>query len=80
LTNPLTIIRDEINRPFRYPPAPEITPETLLDSWFTQMDRLTVQMALDEAFGFEISDAEAARWQSVADILGTVVGRERVDG
>lgn len=77
MTDPLAIIRTELAWPLRYPPVPEITPDTMLGDWFGPIDRICVQMALDEAFGFEISDAEAAAWQSVGDMIATV---ERLAG
>lgn len=83
MTDLLTILREELDWPLRYPPVPELTDDTILDQrWFCPVDRCCVQMKLDELLGREIPHDEAEAWQSVADIRRsferTVL--ERVDG
>jgi acyl carrier protein len=67
-------IRDEIDWPMRHPALPELTADTTLDQhWFGPVDRVCVQMRLDEVFGIEIPCADAEAWASVGDIVASVV-------
>lgn len=56
-------------------PAPEITAETLFaDLGCDCIDMLCVVCAIDEAFGVEVPDDDAAGWASVGDVIATVAG------
>lgn len=56
-------------------PLPEITPDSALDVDLhcDQIDRVCIACELDEAFGIWLPDAEMERWESVRDIIASVV-------
>lgn len=70
VTDILSLIREECNFPLRYPPVPELSADTLLDQrWFGPVDRVCVQMKLEDELGFEIASDDAEAWASVGDII-----------
>lgn len=73
----IEIIRAECDWILRYPRLPELTVETSLD-WMGPIDRICVQMRLDEEFGMEIASAKMEAAQSVQDIIDIVGLREGV--
>lgn len=69
----LRIIREECDWFGRYPQMPLLTADSVLDErWFGPVERVCVQMALDETFGIEIPSDEAEAWASVADVAASV--------
>lgn len=53
--------------------APEVYPDSrLTEMGVDDLDRLCLAMNLEEAFGFEVSDDDAAGWNTVADIVALV--------
>lgn len=67
----IEIIHEECDWILRYPRIPELTVETSLD-WMSPVDRVCVQMRLDEEFGIEIPSLKMEAAQSVQDIINTV--------
>lgn len=52
----------------------EIKPGYLLDDDLgcNSIDRVCIAVALDEAFGIEVSDDDVGKWATVQDVIATV--------
>lgn len=70
-------IRDKLDWPYRAS-LPEFTPETPLEQrWFGPVDRVSIQLMIDEIVGEEIPDSEAAAWSTIGCILESAEKRRK---
>lgn len=72
-TDLLPLIHAAIALPWRYPRIPDVLSEdmTFADLGLGPVDVVCIAMACEEHLGREISDAEAARWDCVGDVVAS---------